>query len=111
METSPFLRSATKVWQDAERSLFVDYIAGNPEEGVVIPDTGGLRKIRWVREGSGKRGGVRVIYFYYNAGMPLYLMSVYAKAEQENFTVEQKRTMTALVDQLKQQYRDKESQS
>jgi hypothetical protein len=50
---------------------------------------------------------VRIIYFYYNAGMPLYLMSVYAKAEQENFTLEQKRGMTALVDQLKQQHRTK----
>ncbi len=89
----------------------MDHIATNPEEGAVIPDTGGLRKIRWGRDGGGKRGGVRIIYFYCKAGMPLYLMSVYAKAEQENFTSEQKRTMIALSDQLKQMHRTKGSQS
>lgn len=111
VEIVTFLRGAVKVWTDAERADFVDHIAANPEDGAIIPDTGGLRKIRWGREGSGKRGGVRVIYFYYNAGMPLYLISVYAKAEHENFTPDQKRTMTALVEQLKQQYRAKGGQS
>jgi len=55
------LRSATKVWSDDERAEFVDYVAANPKAGDVIPETGGLRKVRWGRQGSGKRGGVRVI--------------------------------------------------
>jgi hypothetical protein len=44
-------------------AAFVDFIARNPEAGDVIPETGGVRKIRWSRQGSGKRGGVRVVYF------------------------------------------------
>ena len=61
---------------------FVTFIAANPEAGDVIPDTGGVRKVRWTRAGSGKRGGTRVIYFYYDAGRPLYLLLVYALYHQ-----------------------------
>jgi hypothetical protein len=49
----------------------VDFIAANPDVGDVIPDTGGLRKVRWTRPGTGKRGGVRVINFDYDDFMPL----------------------------------------
>ena len=49
-----------------------------------MPGTGGLRKLRWGRAGMGKRGGVRVIYYYYNETAPLYLFMAYAKAAQEN---------------------------
>ena len=60
-ETPVFVRQAREVWSEEERDEFVLYIAGNPEAGAVIPDTGGVRKLRWGRAGSGKRGGVRVI--------------------------------------------------
>jgi mRNA-degrading endonuclease RelE of RelBE toxin-antitoxin system len=63
-ETILFSRQAADVWSDEERSDFVDFIARNPEAGDLIQDTGGVRKVRWSRQGSGKRGGVRVIYFY-----------------------------------------------
>ena len=63
VETVPFLRQAASLWKEDERRAFVDFIAANPEAGAVIPDTGGVRKIRWSRPGTGKRSGVRVIYF------------------------------------------------
>jgi hypothetical protein len=47
VELAAFLRAAAKVWSDDERSEFVDYVAANPEAGDVIPETGGLRKVRW----------------------------------------------------------------
>ncbi|MGH7084196.1 MAG: addiction module toxin RelE, partial [Acetobacteraceae bacterium] len=59
VETPLFVRQADDVWTEAERQEFVDYIARNPEAGDVIPDTGGVRKVRWRRQGMGKRGGVR----------------------------------------------------
>ena len=62
-ETPLFVRQAEQVWPGAEREEFVDFIAGNPEAGDLISETGGVRKVRWSRAGSGKRGGVRVIYF------------------------------------------------
>ncbi|HEX3575314.1 MAG TPA: addiction module toxin RelE, partial [Rhodopila sp.] len=61
-----------------------------------MPDTGGLRKIRWPRPGTGKRGGVRVVYFCHDDSMPLYLLLIYAKAERENWTRDEKRRAQAL---------------
>ena len=60
-ETPLFVRQADDVWDNDERTAFVNFIASNPEAGDVIPDTGGVRKVRWSRSGAGKRGGVRVI--------------------------------------------------
>jgi hypothetical protein len=102
-----FQRLARDVWDDGEREAFVDFIARNPEAGDVIPETGGVRKVRWRRQGSGKRGGVRVIYFYHDAQMPLFLLLVYAKAQREDMTPDQKRQVRALAATLKQDYRGK----
>ena len=100
-ETPLFVRQAEKVWGDTEREEFVDYIAGNPKAGDVIPETGGVRKVRWSREGAGKRGGARVIYFYADAGRPLYLLMVYAKARKEDLSAQEKRTVRGLAAVLK----------
>ncbi|HZE55068.1 MAG TPA: type II toxin-antitoxin system RelE/ParE family toxin [Bradyrhizobium sp.] len=96
-----FSRQAGDVWDDAEREAFIEFIARNPEQGDLIPETGGVRKIRWVRPGSGKRGGARVIYFYHNGDRPLYLLLVYAKARQENLTAEEKKVVRKLAAILK----------
>ena len=90
-ETLPFLRQAASLWGEDERNTFVDYIARNPEAGDVIPDSGGVRKVRRSRSGTGKRGGVRVIYFYHDDTMPLYLLLIYAKTQRENWTQDEKR--------------------
>jgi hypothetical protein len=100
-ETPLFVRQAETVWDEAEREAFVNFIARNPAAGDVIPDTGGVRKIRWARAGAGKRGGARVVYFYHDAGRPLYLLMVYAKARQEDLTAEQKQTVRRLAAVLK----------
>jgi hypothetical protein len=104
-ETAPFIRQAARLWTEDDRNAFVDFIATNPDAGDVIPDTGGLRKVRWTRPGTGKRGGVRVIYFYHDDSMPLYLLLIYAKAERENWTRDEKRRAQALTEEIKQTYR------
>ncbi len=104
-ETLPFLRQAADLWSEEERDAFVDYIAGNPDAGDVIPDTGGIRKVRWSRAGKGKRGGVRVIYFYHDDAMPLYLLLMYAKAQREDLTADEKKRVRALVSAIKQMHR------
>jgi len=101
-ETRPFVRQAVSLWSDEEHAAFVDYIAANPEAGDVVPDSGGVRKVRWSRPGTGKRGGVRVIYFYHDSTMPLYLLLIYAKAQRENWTQDEKRRAQALTAALKQ---------
>ena len=62
-ETDVFIRYAHSVWSTEERDAFVTWIANNPLAGDVIPGTGGLRKVRYSRQGTGKRGGVRVVYY------------------------------------------------
>jgi hypothetical protein len=100
-ETPLFVRQSRDVWDETEREDFVNFIARNPEAGDVIPETGGVRKLRWSRAGSGKRGGARVIYFYHDVGRPLYLLMVYAKARQEDLTPDEKRAVRKLVGILK----------
>jgi hypothetical protein len=92
-ETAVFLRQSEEVWTEAEHDEFVLYIAGNPESGAVIPETGGVRKVRWSTSGSGKRGGVRVVYFFHDIDRPLYLLMVYAKGRQENLEPDEKRAV------------------
>ena len=101
-ETAVFLRQAAAVWTNDERSEFVDFIARNPEAGDLIPQSGGVRKVRWNRQGIGKRGGARIVYFYHDAGMPLYLLMVYAKARRDDLSPEARRAVQALTARLKQ---------
>lgn len=96
-ETPVFLRQAREVWSEDEHEEFVLYIAGNPDAGDVIADTGGVRKVRWKRAGSGKRGGVRVIYFFHDRDRPLYLLLVYAKGRQEDLDPDEKRAVRELA--------------
>jgi hypothetical protein len=101
VETATFVRQSEDVWEDAEREAFVNFIAWNPEAGDIIPETGGVRKVRWSRSGKGRRGGARVIYFYHNVDRPLYLLMVYAKARREDLTPDEKQTVRKLAAALK----------
>lgn len=84
-----------------ERDEFIDFLAKNPDAGDPITGTGGVRKIRWAGNGKGKRGGVRVIYYFYNETAPVFLLTVYGKGEKEDLTSEQKKQIAALAKELK----------
>jgi len=103
-ETAVFMRQASALWTEDERLEFVDFIARNPEAGDLIPASGGVRKIRWGRRGSGKRGGVRIIYFYHDPAMPVYLLMIYAKARRDDLSADAQRTVQRLVARLKEAY-------
>jgi hypothetical protein len=66
VETPLFQRQWPLYWSEEERAEFAVFLAAEPEAGVVVPDSGGVRKVRWKRQGTGKSGGVRVIYFVKN---------------------------------------------
>lgn len=100
-ETKVFIRQATAVWSDDDREAFVNFIAANPDAGDMIPDTGGVRKVRWARSGTGKSGGARVIYYFHDAFRPLYLLLVYAKARKEDMTPDEKKQVRQLAAILK----------
>jgi hypothetical protein len=86
VELPEFIRRAEKLLRDNERMELIWYLAGNPKAGVVLEGTGGIRKLRWKREGSGKSGGVRVIYYFHNEQYPLFLLTLFGKSEKENIS-------------------------
>lgn len=84
IETPTFQRQAADVWSEAERHEFIDFIADHPDAGDVIPGAEGARKVRWGREGLGKRGGVRVVYWHYVEDQVVLLALLYAKSDRDN---------------------------
>ena len=101
VETSVFARRAEKLLTPAERQAVIDYLAANPLEGDEIEGTGGVRKIRFAGRGRGKSGGVLVIYYYYDDDVPLFVLLVYGKNEQDDLTPEQRRQVAALAATIK----------
>lgn len=67
---------------------FIHWIAANPDCGDVMPGSGGLRKVRWRRPGTGKRGGIRVIYFNTLSEGEIILLIAYSKAKFDNLSTE-----------------------
>jgi hypothetical protein len=97
VETAEFLKHAARLMSDSEREELVTFVGANPEAGEIIPETGGVRKIRWAREGMGKRGGTRVIYYYHNERLPVFLLSAYAKNRKPNLSKAERNAMRRLV--------------
>lgn len=83
-ETPTFVADADKLWTADERNEFFAWLAANPEAGDVIPESGGCRKVRWSRAGTGKRGGVRVIYFTRLPSGEIWLLLIYPKSMRDN---------------------------
>lgn len=90
VETPVYLAKASKVMAPDELSDVVNMIAAAPLSGDVIKGTGGLRKLRVGLEGRGKRGGGRIIYWFYNDGFPAVLLWAFAKNESSDLTMAQR---------------------
>ena len=86
VETFAFQKQWPLYWSEEERGEFAAYIAESPNAGDAVPQSGGIRKIRWRRSGSGKSGGVRVIYFTRTAEEEIVLLLIYAKSKTDNIT-------------------------
>ena len=84
IETLHFSRLASDYWSEDERGEFAAWLSQNPEAGDVVPGSGGVRKVRWSRQGTGKSGGVRVIYYNQFSSGLIWLLTMYAKSKQEN---------------------------
>lgn len=105
LETPGFLREAAKALTEEERTELIAYLATSPQAGDVVQETGGARKLRWKGQGRGKRGGVRVIYYYHGEGLPLFLLNVFAKNEKVNLTKAERIEMRKLLPRLVAGYR------
>lgn len=100
VETPSFLRDAKTKLNDGEREELVFYLATNPEAGTVMPETGGVRKLRWAREGKGKRGGYRVVYYYFSDSIPLFVIALYGKNEKADLTQAERNQAVKLTQTL-----------
>ncbi len=105
VETETFLASAARLGiSGTERAALIVYLAINPEVGVVVPETGGVRKLRWALPGRGKSGGARVIYYYHNKSIPLYALDIYAKNQKANLSAAEKKAARKTVAAIKAEH-------
>ena len=100
LEFPTFQKDAEDLFAATELDDLRTLLAYFPESGDKIPGMRGIRKLRvgLKRAGKGKRGGARVVYFYYNASMPLALIAVYAKGEKIDLPASEKKELCAVVD-------------
>lgn len=99
IETSIFTRQITELISDDEYAELQFALIQRPELGSLIPQSGGIRKLRWAGSGRGKRGGIRVIYYWQNLEEQIYMLLVYAKNAKENMTTAQLKILRKLVEQ------------
>jgi hypothetical protein len=100
-ETAPYLARAEKLMTEEERDAVVEMVARDPECGVLIEGTGGVRKVRFAVGGRGKSGGVRVVYYFHSDKAPVYLLLAFAKKDRANLTAAQVNALAGLVRKLK----------
>lgn len=100
VELPEFMKRAADLLSEAERLELIDYLASYPRSGDLMQGTGGIRKLRWGRGVRGKSGGVRVIYYYHDERIPLYLLTLFGKNEQANLSKAERNELAKLVDVL-----------
>lgn len=104
-----YLAATRKLMDDDEREELVAYLAYHPTAGMVVQGTGGIRKLRWGLEGRGKRGGARVIYFFHDFEMPLYLLDVFAKNEKADLSAAERNRLCYVTHQLVEAHKRRRS--
>lgn len=100
VELPTYIRLAEKLLSVEERQDLINYLAEHPKSGDIMEGTGGVRKLRWRRGGQGKSGGVRVIYYFHDDLMPLYLLTLFAKGDKVNLTKGERNELADLVEAL-----------
>ena len=104
VETRAFISVAKGRMGRQEIEALIDVLAAAPECGDLIKGTGGLRKVRFGVGGKGKRGSVRVVYYFYNETMPLFLLTVFAKNERDNLSKSERNTLAKVARTLRESY-------
>ena len=97
VETPIFTAAIRALLPDEEYRALQSALLLRPEQGAIIPGSGGLRKIRWAGRSRGKRGGIRVIYFWYVSDDAFYMLFAYAKGTQADLTPAQVKLLRGVV--------------
>ena len=102
-----YIRRVERLLDEDERDKLSFHLSIHPQSGTVMQGTGGVQKLRWARKGKGKRGGVRIIYFFYSEDMPLFLLTIFGKGEKENLSKAERNELAKLVKMLIKTYKRK----
>lgn len=97
VETPVFTRVVTALLDDESYRDLQSALMRRPEQGATIGGAHGARKVRWARAGAGKRGGLRVIYYWAAKESAFYMLFAYAKNEQGDLTPKQAKVLGALI--------------
>ena len=99
VETSVFTRQVSKLLTDDEYRELQTVLINRPNAGPVIIGSGDLRKIRWTMRGKGKRGGVRVIYYWIELQERILMLYVYPKSARDDLTQSQLKVLKKIVEE------------
>lgn len=104
VETKAFIEQAKSRMTEEEVNSAIVMIAKDPTCGVLIRGMEGVRKVRYRVAGKGKRGGVRIVYYYYNEGIPVFLLTVFAKNEKVDLTDAERKKVIRVVKLIRESY-------
>ena len=105
VETAPYLAQVERLFDIDEQAAIVDTVSADPHRGVVIPGTGGVRKLRVAASGRGKRGGARVVYLFGGEDVPVFLLAAFAKNEKSDLSKAERNELGRVTAELVQSYR------
>lgn len=105
VELPEYIKRAEKLLLKEERDELLYYLSLNPKAGTLMQGTGGIRKLRWASKGKGKSGGSRIIYFFYNETIPLFLLTAFGKNEKVNLSKAERNELAKLVEELIKSYK------
>ena len=97
VETSVFTRQLGKLLEDNQYRSLQEALSLRPEMGTLIPGGGGLRKIRWSIAGRGKRGGVRIIYYWAAKSETILMLFIYPKNKKDDLTSQELKTLRQII--------------
>ena len=100
IEAPAFTGHVSEYLADDEYRELQDQLARNPELGDLIAGTRGFRKLRWAdaRRGKGRRGGLRIIYYYFLADQQIWLMTLYSKDEASDLTPNERKALKSAIE-------------
>lgn len=98
IEAHVFTKQLAAHLPDDEYKELQNFLLKQPDAGDVIQNTGGLRKLRWKAASKGKRGRVRIIYYWQMTKNQIYLMTLYAKNEMTDLTAKEKKLLKQMVE-------------
>lgn len=99
IETPVFTKLITKLISSEDYHLLQLQLSIRPESGDLIKGSGGIRKVRWAESGRGKRGGIRVIYYFIKEDDQIYMLYAYPKSKKDDLSADQLKQLKQLVEE------------